>query len=286
MRAPAIGVLPYGMDIGPDLALCPLSRIRFPLGLPDALAGGSVADLGSDDHLVLFPRVASHLRMRRGTHAKISLMQGEPSVFFRKHMSMLHLSHRRFFRVLSFNEDLLARIPNGIFFPYGTTWIPDWRDLDIEKAGMCSLVASAKRDSTGHKLRHEIVQWAQNNNQDVKVLGRGYAPFEDKADGLAPYRYSVVIENVREPNYFSEKLLDTVFCGAVPIYWGCPNLDRFCDPTGIIQCNSAEEIRNAVSSMSQTDFSERGSDLMRLQQELGKFADLPLRAATAIRDSL
>ncbi len=74
-----------------------------------------------------------------------------------KHLALLRLTHGRFFLVLGFNETLLSRIPNGLFFPLGTTWVPKWRDLDANKMAMCSLIASAKRDSTGHKLRHLVV---------------------------------------------------------------------------------------------------------------------------------
>jgi len=50
------------------------------------------------------------------------------------------------------------------------------------------------------------------------VIGDGLStqsPTRPRA--LTPYRYSVVIENVREPGYFSEKLVDALLCGTVPI---------------------------------------------------------------------
>jgi hypothetical protein len=227
-----------------------------------------------------------HLHPRRGTRARISLVMGEPSAIHAKHLALLRVTYRRFYRVLAFNERLLADIPNGIFFPYGTTWVPNWRDLPREKTRMTSLIASSKRDTEGHKLRHEIVDWVRESGQEVEVMGRGYTPFADKSDGLAPFRYSVVIENLREPNYFSEKLLDAVFCDTVPIYWGCPNLDRFIDPDGIIQCASEDDIRRAVLAASEADFEDRLPRIRALQPQLDVYSDLERRAALAIRDSL
>ena len=249
MTEPAIAVLPHGQRLRPGLGATPVSDLIWPLGCPDRLQGAHVADLRADDHLIIYPRTTSHFTIRRGTKARISLILAEPSIIHAKHLAMLRLSHRRFWRVLSFNEDLLVRIPNGLFFPLGTTWVPEWRDLALDKREMCSLVASAKRDTAGHKLRHKIVDWARDTTQDIDVMGRGYSAFDTKADGLAPYRYSVVIENVQEQNYFSEKLVDAVLCNTVPIYWGCPNLDRFIDTTGIIQCQSGDDIMRAVQSM-------------------------------------
>ncbi len=283
---PAIAVLPYGQALGPQLAHAPVSDLLWPLGCPDRLSGARVGDLRADDHLIVFPKTATHFRRDRGTKAQISLVLAEPTVIHRKHHVLLRLTHGRFWRVLGFNEGLLSRIPNGIFFPMGTTWVPEWRELPLSKTRMCSLVASAKRDTTGHKLRHRIVDWARDASMDIEVMGRGYTAFDRKADGLAPYRYSVVIENVQEKNYFSEKLVDAVLCNTVPIYWGCPNLERFIDPTGIILCASEGDIQRAVQTMSKADFAARLPQIQAIQPALSGYCDLEKRATEAIRASL
>jgi hypothetical protein len=286
MSDAAIAILPYGMKLGPKLAKVPVTELIWPLGCPDRLRGKPVGDLLPTDHLIVYPKTATHFSLRRGTRAQISLVMGEPSVIHAKHLKLLRCTWRRFFRVLTFHDSLLGHIPNAQFFAFGTTWVANWKDLPMNKTAMCSLIASAKRDSAGHKLRHAIVDWVRDTDQDVQIMGRGYTPFEQKADGLAPYRYSVVIENVQEDNYFSEKLLDAVFCSTVPIYWGCPNIERFVDPTGIIRCNSEAEVRTAVAAMSVEDFESRLPELRQLQTELEPYADLELRAARAIQDAL
>lgn len=286
MTEPAIAVLPYGLSLGPSLASVPVDELIWPLGQPGRLDGGRVGDLREDDHLIVFPRTKTHFQARRGTRARISLILGEPSVIHAKHLALLRVSWRRFWRILTFNEDLLARIPNGIFFPLGTTWVPEWRELAFDKTAMCSLIASAKRDSAGHRLRHRMVEWVRGEGCDVDVMGRGYTPFGAKAEGLAPYRYSVVIENMRERNYFSEKLVDAVLCNTVPIYWGCPNLERFIDPSGIIQCASEADLRRAVQGMSIEGFEERLPMLKAAQPQLEPYLGLERRAAQAVRDTL
>lgn len=286
MTEAAIAVLPYGKALGPDLARLPLTELNWPLGCPDRLLGKTVGDLGPEDHLIVYPKTSTHYRLRRGTKARISLVMGEPSVIHSKHFSLLKWTHRRFYRVLTFNQQALDNLPNALLMPYGTTWVPEWRNLTVEKTKTCSLIASAKRDSTGHKLRHAVVDWVRETDQDVEIMGRGYTPFEQKSEGVLPYRYSVVIENVQEKNYFSEKLLDAVFCETVPIYWGCPNLSDFVDPAGIMICNTEEEIRSAVETMSVEDYEARLPALRVLKSQLEVFADLELRAAQAIRDSL
>lgn len=284
--APAIAILPYGNALGPALAARPVSDLIWPLGCPERLTGARIGDLLPSDHLIVYPKTSIHFRLNRGTRAQISLVMGEPSFIHAKHIRLLRWTYRRFFRVLTFSQTLLDMIPNAVLFPLGGTWVPDWRERDLTKSRACSLIASAKRDTTGHKLRHAVVDQIRARGLDVDVMGGGYAPFEDKADGLVPYRYSVVIENMPEKNYFSEKLLDAVFCGAVPIYWGCPNLSDFFDPDGIIQCQSEADIIAALEAMSETDYAARVPQLEQLKTRLALYADIETRAVTALRGEL
>jgi hypothetical protein len=286
MHDTAIAFLPYGTRLGPGLARLPAVNLIWPLGCPDRLQQATVGDFRADDHLVMYPNSSCHFRIRRGTRARISLVMGEPSIIHAKHLRLLRLTHRRFFRVMAFDETLLARIPNGVFFPYGTTWVPEWRELPRIKSRHCSLIASAKRDTEGHRLRHAMADWVQSTGQDVDVMGRGYVPFDTKAEGLAPYRFSVVIENVRERNYFSEKLVDAVLCNTVPIYWGCPNIGDFIDTSGIIQCTSEAELRAAVQAADARRHAEFLPGLIRAQAQLEPYLDLERRAVQVIADAL
>lgn len=51
-----------------------------------------------------------------------------------------------------------------------------------------------------------------------------------KLAGLLPYKYSMVLENSQQPNYWTEKLADAYLAWCVPLYWGCPNLSDYFDP--------------------------------------------------------
>lgn len=286
MTEPAIAVLPYGGRLGRKLSQRPLDDLVWPLGRPERLMQGHVSDLGSQDHLIVFPKTAMHYQPFFGTRAHVSIMIVEPSIIHARHLRYLRWTWRRFFRVFSYNEDLLAAIPNGLFLPYGTTWVPEWQDLDIVKTGMCSLIASAKRDQPGHQLRHEIVEAVQREGLDVTVLGRGYAPFEAKSDGLAPYRFSVVIENTQERNYFSEKLVDAVLCETVPIYWGCPNIADHIDTGGMIICNDKADLMAAIRGVSEAQYSSLLPALQAAKPQAASWDHLERRAAELLRASL
>ena len=129
----------------------------------------------------------------------------EPQAVHGRNMAWLKLLWRRFHRVLSSNAGLLAALPNAALFYYGTTWVANWEHLKIEKTRLASLIASAKNHYPGHRLRHQVVARMRTSGADVEILGHGYAPFEHKAEGLSPFRYSAIIEECPRAGLFHQK---------------------------------------------------------------------------------
>lgn len=280
-----MAILPHDMRLGMRPGAIPLNQLMWPLGQPSGIEGRTLGDLEAHDHLIVFPSRSIHWRPGFGTRARVSIMVMEPGAIHRGHLQALRRSHKRFYKVLAHNKELLSAIPNGAFLPFGSTWIHDWRNLDRQKARMISLIASNKRSQVGHRLRHRIVEWAAGAGVDMDVMGRGYTPFAAKSDGLAPYRYSVVIENVREPNYFSEKLVDAVLCRTVPIYWGCPNIEEFLDTSGMIVCQNEEEVQAAILATSTEDYEARVPALDAIQEKAAEYGDFYVRAAKAVLET-
>lgn len=279
---PKVAFLKYGEKLGLRPGSFPLEKLEWPLGAPDGIDGKTLRDLGPEDHLILLPQEWVHFRPGFGTKAKVSILVMEPSVIHGKHMKMLRWSHRLFHKVLASNEDLLSRIPNGVFFPAGDTWAGNWMTADRTKTKMCSLIASNKRSQEGHKLRHDTVEWIQAQGLDVDVMGRGYKPFDHKIEGMASYRFSVVIENVRERNYFTEKLIDALLCSTVPIYWGCPNIGDFFDTDAMIICETAEDVRTALREMSAESYEQMRPALDASHDLALYYAKFKRRAAEAV----
>lgn len=283
---PAIAILPYGKALGKGAGKLPISELNWPFGCPNRLIGKRVSDMSPQDHLIVYPKTAMHFRLNWDCPAQVSIMVVEPNIMHGHHLRLLRLTHRRFFRVFSYDRDFLSRIPNGIFLPYGTTWVPDWDTLDVTKTRNMSIIASAKRDHPGHKLRHQMVEFAQEQKLDVEVMGRGYTAFDQKSDGLASFRYSVVIENVQQQNYFSEKLIDAILCETVPIYWGCPNIGDFMDTAGFIVCKDEDDLKKAMLEAGPEDYQQRLPALRAIKEVAAGYDHLETRAAEALRHSL
>lgn len=281
-QLPKVCVLPYGQRLGWKAARLSLSDLHWPLGTPTDIQGKTLADLEPKDHLLTPPHTTLYFRPSFGTRARVSVMFLEPRAVHHKHMSLIRLFHRRFHRVLTADTDLLAQCPNAAFFPIAGSWVPDWQKSDLTKHAMCSLIASAKTKQPGHKLRHVVANWSRETGQDIDIMGRGYKPFDAKSEGLAPFRYSIVIENVREENYFSEKLIDALLCRTVPIYWGCPNIGDFLDTDAMMICEDMADIQRAVAQMSTADYAARMAALDAARQVAAGYVDFYKRAAKTV----
>ena len=281
-QPPRIAILPYEAKLGLLPGGFPLDKLDWPLGQPDGIAGKCLRDLGPDDHLIVYPRKSHYRRFGFGTRAKVSIMVLEPRVIHGANMDRLRNAYGRFHKVLASDEALLSAIPNGVFFPAGGCWVPDWRDLGRAKSRNLSLIASEKRSQKGHRLRHSMVDWARDADVEMDALGRGYTPFHAKSEGLAPYRFSVVIENIQERNYFTEKLVDAILCRTVPIYWGCPNIADFFDTSGMIICEDEASLRAAVLAASEEGYAERLAALEAIVPVAADYGDFYTRAARAV----
>ena len=139
------------------------------------------------------------------------------------------------------------------FYPLGGSWIHADNWGLHEKSKQVSIIASTKRDTDGHNLRHLIAR----HHKHVDKFGTGYEPIESKVEGLAPYRYSVVVESWRGDYYFSEKLIDCLSVGTIPIYWGCPSIGDFFDAEGILSFSTKTELDRIMSNINTADYQSR-----------------------------
>ena len=132
------------------------------------------------------------------------------------------------------------------FYPLGGSWIhlDNWGLHD--KTELISLIASEKDVTEGHHLRHLIAR----HYKHIDKFGTGYEPIESKMEGLAPYRYSIVVESWRGDYYFSEKLIDCLSVGTIPIYYGCPSIGKFFDEGGILSFDTMSGLDRIMSNLS------------------------------------
>lgn len=96
-----------------------------------------------------------------------------------------------------------------------------------EKQKDLSWITSNLAVFPGHKVRMKFLEYLRSRTVSIDLYGKGINFIEDKWDGLAPYRYSLAIENHSGPEYWTEKIADCFLSWTVPIYYGCTNLEEY-----------------------------------------------------------
>ncbi len=231
-----------------------------------AAEGACLGDLGRDDHLIV--QCSSRAFLPYGLRCAVSVMTLEPPAVQPRHHAFLPVFQRKFFAILTYAPRLLGLCGNAIWFnPHHS---PN-RAHDGDKAGMVSLIASAKRDLEGHRLRHTIAAAAAGK---VDLYGRAYQPVENTQEALEPYRYAVVIENSRSPGYFTEKILDAFKARAVPIYWGDPEIGRRFNADGIIIANDSAALLAAIERADEAGYARRLGAVLDNQRRSLLYSDL------------
>lgn len=95
-----------------------------------------------------------------------------------------------------------------------------------EKEQKLSWVTSNKTVFQGHRDRMCLLERIRGKIE-CDLYGYGFNPIADKWDGLAPYRYSIAVENFQNPYYWSEKLADCFLAWTMPIYFGCSRIEEY-----------------------------------------------------------
>ena len=63
---------------------------------------------------------------------------------------------------------------------------------------------------------------------------------DDAVDIYSDYAFVIAFENVQEDGYFTEKIVNPMLAGSVPIYWGWDGVRGIFDDRSIVMCESGD----------------------------------------------
>ena len=187
----------------------------------------------------------------------------ESSVVHPKVYNLLETKYQYLFdnfynKIFTCDDRLVALHPNFSSIPSGSNypWIPkpQW-GIYCDKSKLCSMTASPKTWTEGHKYRHAVAKLVKDLNYDLYGGAHGsprniktitdfnslYSPWNTKLEHLEDYMFHVVIENHYNDSYYTEKLTDCFATGTVPVYYGSNKLPSFFDERGIIRLEKGKE---------------------------------------------
>lgn len=173
--------------------------------------------------------------------------------------------HKKFDAVIAYDEEIINTCDNAYFLEFGTSWISDY-DQDKKKKFQVSHLTGFKEMTEGHRLRKKI-HYKQNrikmpkdfyisrhggvdNTFGNKILGDSKNPLFDS-------QFHICIENSKQKNFFTEKLIDCLVTKTIPIYWGCENIENFFDVEGFYIAKDFGDIVKICNSLTEDSYSEK-----------------------------
>jgi hypothetical protein len=200
-------------------------------------------------------------------------IQVEPESIYSFQQRIIN-EHENYDYILTFNEKILASCPNAHKYIYGTTWIAkdswtSYKDTEAQSQKIFEIttLVGNKQSTDGHVFRKRLYLEQQKIPMPyrffksvrlppmLQTIGTLYTfsntSQEAKLELFEKSQFSIVIENCRMINYFTEKLCDCLITKTIPIYFGCPNIEDYFDTTGwiIVTTTSVDALSSALSTL-------------------------------------
>mgnify|MGYP001192099042 FL=1 len=149
-----------------------------------------------------------------------------------------------FDKIYTFTQKIIDQYPQAELFEWGSSWL-NFSDLILDKGNNVSFVTSNKSQTVGHKMRLEIFEMLKkvDVSNGLQYYAHKSPPFHDRRnDFFETAKFHITVENSRQQNYFTEKIIDCFASKTVPIYYGCPNLGDWFNMDGVIVFHDLEEL--------------------------------------------
>lgn len=136
---------------------------------------------------------------------------------------------------------------------------PHKRDLDffrslesLEKTAELSVICSNQTLTSGHRMRLRLVHALKEHfGERLSWFGNGVQSIDEKWEGLAPFKYTIALENHVAWNVATEKVWDPFLSLTVPIYGGAPNLNAFVPQEAFIPID-VKDLNGSIATIEET----------------------------------
>ncbi len=204
-------------------------------------------------------------------------------------------NHQLFKHIFTWSDDF---VDNRKYFKFNFTGPKPVEFLEFnKKPKFCTLVAGNK--NVNHPLelyskRVDVIRWFEKYNPDqFEFFGMGWeahtfrlplvsrvlnrigplrkmfskkwplyrGPVKNKLELLQKYKFSICFENASGiKGYITEKILDSLAAGCVPVYWGAPNITDFIPKECLILMSdfkTYDDLYAYLVNMSEVEYNQR-----------------------------
>jgi hypothetical protein len=180
---------------------------------------------------------------------KVLVYCGEPDCVLNISQQVID-NQSNFDLILTWKSEVLTQCSNAEKFLFGGKTILEDK-LNLNKTNQITYLTSDKNFTEGHNFRQKVFNFFNDHNfdGDYKIFIHKSPPRIDKEIIFNNAKFSIIIENGIEENYFSEKIIDCLSTKTIPIYRGCPSISEYFDINGFIIFNSLEELIDIIANL-------------------------------------
>lgn len=106
-----------------------------------------------------------------------------------------------------------------------------------EKTDFCSFVYSNAQAAPCREKMFEALSQYQQVSSGGRYKNNIGGPVDDKLKFQRKHKFVIAFENTATPGYTTEKIIGAFAAGAVPIYWGNPEIIKEFNAGSFINCN-------------------------------------------------
>ena len=135
----------------------------------------------------------------------------------------------------------------------------------VDKTKTISVFCSNKILTNDHAIRYKFVEKLKDHfGEYIDWFGNGVNSLSQKWDGIAPYKYHIVLENQSKYNVITEKIYDSYLGLAFPFYWGASNLSDYFPENSFkrIEILDWKSAINTIEKGISNDLWSKSSDLL------------------------
>lgn len=201
----------------------------------DVIQADSVDNLEDFEYLIVFEVVPYQIPiLERYPKEKLILFLWEPPSVIPENYEKKY--HYPFSKVYTWRDDFIDNVKYfKLRYAVHNPMIEDLVDFSFKRF---ATTISANKDSPYptelYTERRKLINFYETfAHEDFDFYGKGWpdtyktyqGPVDKKVDYLKHYKFAYAYENIKGmPGYISEKIFDCFQAGAVPIYWGAPNV--------------------------------------------------------------
>lgn len=185
--------------------------------------------------------------------------------------------------LLTHDESLLQKIDGSYLMEFGSCWVRDFQHE--EKEYSVSFLCGGKTITSGHHIRHSIWNVSDLINVPKNFFISGnysgllqnphhYPTLGNRKHHLFRSMFHMCIENVKNKNFFTEKLIDCLYAKTIPIYYGCPNIGDWFDTRGFIIVDNVNDVIEATNNLTADTYMQKLEYVNSNYLSSLKFADI------------